>query len=248
MTNFEEMYFSIVSLKASNGENRPYIIISAEDKVNKFIDSNGIISETKHLDVFVLDVYETIVSNSPIIESYTVSDKFKFCQNGKLEDGKKYFAELVQASSVIAESLSETLRVTESYTKALSAIRFVLNKENPIDKGKIIINGQNGNFAELVFNTVKGNPPDLTPKEINAIGESIVKSLMDNLYIDLDNPEELNSLKSSIEFTIIESSPDDIKLKSIEIDPEKLKNEIKKLKSLIDNDDNDNSDNNIGIN
>ena len=93
----------------------------------------------------------------------------------------------------------------------MSAIKYILNKENHSNKGQIIINGQNGNFAELVFNTVKGNPPDLTPYEINAIGESIVKSLMDNLYIDIDNKDEIDKLKSDIELNIIKSSPNDTK-------------------------------------
>lgn len=241
----ENLLFKPIFLKEEEGESRLVIIFNLEDTIFYSVNPNGIPSKTNNITLDLIDITRTIITNYPSIDSYVISDIDKLLL--AIEDIGQNSQDLINELSILYSVINTHSANIIQQLQLLGKIGACVKRSLPdfkSDEGSLIIGGETGGLAHIVFATVQGDTAKLKKSEIEKIGSVIMGEILKNLDINTSDQDEVDKFIENLEYMIIDSLPNNLTAGNIRLNKEGILLEIEKYKNSEDSEENDDEDEN----
>lgn len=226
-----------------DGEERTIIIYNVETSVSKVLDDNGKILTKDKTYVEVLDIETSILTGNPATEVIEITDEDKFISNlSDIENTEESFTSLETMYQMLNANLAFLKQRSISISSAFNAVKSIVKGPQKDNEGNLIIGGDSGGLAHIVFNTIKGDTLKLTDEEVNNVGQLVIDTIIQNINIDLENEKEVNGFIETLELKIIEGLPTSLRAGNITLNKDGIIKEIQSCKTNFLNDDDSTND------
>lgn len=214
--------------------NQTIIVIYSYDKIiSKNINIAGVDNNKIYYVVYFIYINSTLSYNRPDVGKKEIHDinAFLDClveldlkeQNSKIP--------LFSTQKIILSEMNVLLSNIHEYSSICASLNKILsNKEN---LGRIVLQGTTSFLANIPIKTIDGKTIDLTKDNIDDIGNIVIKHILDNIDLNINDEKEVQEFKNKLELEIIESLPNDIQAGSIVLNMEAIIEEINKFRGQI---------------
>lgn len=209
--------------------NKVVVIIGSDIQISTGLNLTGDSVRNKMYIIYILDVTETVYNVKTTFDSWILNDVDKFIEEHlvAIDDPNKFAGEFLSCHAIMLQEFGMIGDKARNISRAINVFRkMALDNAKP-SNNKMQFDKPAGIYNHTVFGVLDGLPQDLDKDKIDAIGGSIMELVIQNIGTDLQNDEQVERIKTDLEARIIEVLPENIDIKKLTINHDKVLEDIK---------------------
>lgn len=192
------------------------------------------------------DEYSVVISfinvTASLPNSTLMTDKYIARTNQEVEElfnllvpikeVDKYQNELRGLSGIVVLETQQILADLKTITDCSAAVSKIVNIDQLFGQtNNLIIDSDSGTIVSMVLDSLEGSGKDsISQAELSYTLGVVANEILQNLHVNLDDPDEVEKLKKRLEFKFIESLPDNISAADLHLNMEAVVDSMKTMK------------------
>ena len=217
----KEHMFKPILLSEVNGGNQVVVIYDYSHKIYTDID------ETKETVVFsAVFVTDSINEQRAVTDKIVAQNVEDFLDNiDEVKDNEEINWQLKNTLDLLSAEVNATLNYIQEMSRCFKTVMSLVNNDQ---KGLIVNSSSNTNIISAVTDSISG-ANNLDQNDLEKICNVVLTEVLQNADIDVEDEEQVDKLRKTIEYRFIQSLPDNVSADDISINIEAILSEIRKM-------------------